>query len=284
MTLTSKPLLIAEIGCSHVGSMDRAKMLIKLAHDSGANVAKFQKRNPKESTPKHLWNKPHPNQRFAYGSTYLEHRVKLELSLAQHAELKKYCEEIGIIYATSVWDITSAQEIATLKPLMVKIPSAQNDKTDLLDCIYENYTGMVHISTGMTTLDERTNLILKAKDRDPNLERTIIYHCTSAYPCPFENLYLHEISWLREVCPNIGFSNHGYGIAADIAALALGARYFERHFIDDRIFPHTDAAASLEPGGMQKLSRDLQHICSALEVKPRELCSLEAEQRDKLRS
>ncbi|MFW6129809.1 MAG: N-acetylneuraminate synthase family protein, partial [Atribacterota bacterium] len=96
-------LIIAEIGCTHVGKMDRAKKLIDLAINSGANYVKLQKRCPYESTPKHWWNKPHPNQKFAYGQTYIEHRKNLELNIDQHIKLKKYCESNGIGYSTSVW-------------------------------------------------------------------------------------------------------------------------------------------------------------------------------------
>ena len=81
----------------------------------------------------------------------------------------------------------------------------------------------------------------------------------------------------------VGFSNHGAGIASDIAALTLGATYFERHFIDDRTFPHTDASASLESQGLHKLSRDLKNISKAMTNKPDELWEEESLQRDKLR-
>jgi len=257
MTDTSKVTLIAEIGCSHAGDMQRAKKLIKLAKNSGADVAKFQKRNPIECVPEEWHNKPHPNKKFAYGTTYLEHRMNLELSLDQHYELKKYCEKIGIIYSTSVWDITSANEIITLNPQFIKIPSACNQNYNLINNLHCNYQGYVHISTGMLSkqeLDELINVLY------PHKNRTVIYHCTSAYPCPFENLYIEEIKNLKIHFNSVGFSNHGYGIAADIAALAYGATYFERHFIDDRTFPHTDASASLESGGMARLSRDLKEI------------------------
>ena len=147
--------VIAEIGCSHAGSLKRAKKLAKLAKLSGANVVKTQKRNPKESVKKELWNQPHPNQMYAYGNTYLKHRENLELSINDHIELKKYCDDIDIIYSTSVWDMTSTKEIVALNPKLIKIPSACNDRRDIMTYLFNNYQGEIHISTGMLTIDER---------------------------------------------------------------------------------------------------------------------------------
>lgn len=272
--------VIAEIGCVHGGSMERAKELIKLAKFCNADVAKFQKRNPKESTPESLWDKPHENARFAFGKTYLEHRINLELSQAQHAQLKQFCEDLGIIYATSVWDLTSAKEIIELKPQLIKIPSACNMNWALLDYIGKNYTGEIHISLGMTSREERKMI------RDymvPFLDRVIAYHCTSGYPVPFEQLYLKDIADLKHSYEKVGFSNHGYGIASDIAAYTLGAEYIERHFVDDRTYPHTDAAASLEPDGLRRLTRDLKAVHAAMGKKPDWLTEIERVQRAKLR-
>ena len=296
----SKPIIIAEIGGTHIGDMDRAKKLIKLAKSSGANVVKTQKRNPKECVPINLQNKPHPNQCFSYGKTYLEHREKLELSIEQHAELKKFCEEeIGIIYSSSVWDITSTKEIVSLKPSIIKIPSACNHRFDMIDYLYKNSQSQIHISLGMTTAEERRKLIYYILDKDKtDCERTVLYHCTSGYPVPFEKLYLKEIENLNNKFAyyqlpeqteyqkykfQVGFSNHGLGIAADMVAYTLGASYIECHFIDTRIFPHTDSAASLEPQGLEKLVRDLNAIYKALQSKPEGLDAIEKEQRDKLR-
>lgn len=258
------PTVIAEIGCSHIGDLERARKLIKLAHLAGADYAKLQKRNPIESTPVDLQNKPHPNQIFAYGNTYLEHRLALELNIEQHAELKKYCESIDIGYSTSVWDVTSAKEVIGLNPDFIKVPSACNTNFELLDCLYGNYNGQVHISLGMVTGSEKDQIFSYIKK---HAKRTVLYHCTSEYPCPAERLYLLEINQLCSMGCEVGFSNHGYGISSDIAATVLGATWIERHFIDDRCFRHSDASASLEPQGLEKLCRDLKSIHKALNYK-----------------
>ena len=277
------PIIVAEIGCVHLGSLERAKELACLARIAGAEFVKTQKRNPEESVPKELQDKPHPNTLFAYGDTYLEHRKNLELSIDQHAELKAYCESIDIEYACSVWDVTSAREIIGLGTTNIKIPSACNGNLELMDVVYRQFGGKVHISTGMTTKDEL--VALESHLSDPSWrERTVIYHCTSEYPCPFERIYLRELEYLKEHFKGaaIGFSNHGRGIAVDIAAYILGVQWIERHFVDDRTTRHTDAAASLEPDGLRRLCRDVRAVEKALRCKV-QMSDDEKSQRQKLK-
>ena len=112
-----KPRLISEIGCNHKGEMKIAKELIKMAAIyCKADVVKFQKRCNKELLTVEQYNAPHPNPANAFGKTYGQHREYLEFSSDQHKELKEYCEECGIEYSTSVWDLTSAREIVSIHP------------------------------------------------------------------------------------------------------------------------------------------------------------------------
>jgi N-acetylneuraminate synthase len=272
-------VLIAEIGASHVGSIERAKSLALLAHQNGADVVKFQKRNPLLSTPESVAHKPHPNPHFSYGNTYLEHRIKLELSIDQHCELKSYCSQIGNKYSCSVWDMDSANQICNIDPFIIKIPSACNLHFNMIDYCLEHASCDIHISLGMTFINERNLIIDRYKK-----ERVVFYHTTSEYPCSFDKLFLLEIKKMKDMGLRVGFSNHGYGIASDIAAISLGASFIERHFIDDRAFRHTDAAASLEPSGLRTLKRDIVNVSKALSYKPDESTEQEQIQAKKLRN
>ena len=153
-----KPIVVAEIGCNHLGQIDVAYDLIKLAKESGADFAKFQKRNNKELLSQAEYNSPHPNPINSYGSTYGEHRENLEFDIDLHFKLKDYCEKIGIGYSVSVWDIISAKEVVELNPKYIKIPSAMNNHAKLLNFLADNYDGQIHISTGMTYMEELENL------------------------------------------------------------------------------------------------------------------------------
>jgi sialic acid synthase len=283
-----KAKLIAEIGCNHKGELKLAKELILKSKECGADVAKFQKRNNKLLLTKEQYDAPHPNSSNSYGDTYGVHREFLEFNLVQHTELKKYCDEVGITYCTSVWDEISAKEIIQLNPDFIKVPSACNNNYGLLEILRDEYDGDVHISTGMTTLDEIESVILFFEEQQMSKNKIVLYACTSGYPVPFEDISLLEISRLKEKynkrVKSIGFSGHHLGIAVDIAAYVLGAEWIERHFTLDRTWKGTDHAASLEPSGLNKLARDLKAVNQALSYKAKEILDIEDVQRKKLKN
>lgn len=282
-----QPIIVAEIGCNHMGDFDLAKELIFIAKEAGAHVAKFQKRNPKELLTKKQYNSPHPVPYHAFGKTYGEHREFLELSLDQHKKLKKYCERLGVEYATSVWDIKSAREIISLKPKYIKVPSACNNNFELLKVLRDEYKGDVHISFGMTTQAEEESIVKFFEEKNQAEKRLVIYSCTSGYPVDFTDVCLLEISRIEktygERVKEIGFSGHHAGIAVDIAAFALGATWIERHFTKDRMLKGTDHAASLEPQGLKTLSRNLGATFISLTYKKSEILEVEKIQREKLK-
>ena len=279
--------IIAEIGCNHKGDIVIAKEMIKIAKIfCNVDVVKFQKRNNKELLTEYQYNTPHPNPSNAYGKTYGEHREFLEFTKDQHAELKDYCDELNIIYSTSVWDLTSAKEMSALKPEILKIPSACNNNYEMLNWLCDNFFGEIHISTGMTLRSEIEQLIVFFEEKGRNKD-IVLYACTSGYPVPFEDVALFEINNLIEKYGNrikeIGFSGHHLGIAIDIAAYTLGATWIERHYTLDRTWKGTDHAASLEPDGLRRLSRDIKAIQSALCYKNEDILDIEKVQREKLK-
>jgi sialic acid synthase len=283
-----KPKTIAEIGCNHMGQMSIAKELIQLAKNCGADFAKFQKRNNKELLTEEQYNAPHPNPWNSYGKSYGEHREALEFNLTEHAELKKFAEEIGIEYSTSVWDTTSAKEIISLNPKLIKVPSACNNNFEMLLQLRDNYNGEVHVSFGMTTHEEEELVVQFFEKSEQAKNRLVIYSCTSGYPVPFEDVCLLEITRLKEKysvrVKEIGFSGHHLGISIDIAAFTLGANWIERHFTKDRTWKGTDHAASLEVPGFEKLVRDLGSTSLALTYKKQEILDIEMVQRKKLKN
>ena len=281
------PYVIAEIGGNHKGDLEIAKEMIKVAAIfCDVDAVKFQKRHNRELLTPAQYNAPHPNPINSYGNTYGAHREFLEFSVEEHAALKKYCEEMGIVYATSVWDLTSAKEIAGLHPEFIKIPSACNNHFKMLGWLCDNYMGEIHCSTGMTTKAEIEELVIffEEKNRAKDL---VIYNCTSGYPVPFSDICLLEITELIKKygkrVKNIGFSGHHLGIAVDVAAYTLGASIVERHYTLDRTWKGTDHSASLEPAGMRKLARDLRAVHNALTYKQQDILPIEQEQREKLK-
>ena len=282
-----KPILVAEIGCNHKGSINIAEKLILSASECGANFAKFQIRDNKYLLGKEYY-KPHPVPENSYGKTYGEHREKLEFSINQHLTLQKFCKKNKIKYSTSVWDIKSAEKVVKsgLSKEYIKIPSACNQDYELLNYIAKKFKGKIHISLGMTTKKE-IKKILSFLSKMKRTKDLVLYVCTSDYPCDFKNLNLLELLSLKKILKNkihnIAFSGHHLGIAPDIAAFTLGANYIERHFTLDRTWKGTDHAASLEPSGLSKLSRDLNNTYHALNYKKKDIIECEKFQRAKLK-
>tara|TARA_B100000161_G_scaffold242114_1_gene195067 strand:- start:38 stop:901 length:864 start_codon:yes stop_codon:yes gene_type:complete len=281
-----EPKLIAEIGCNHKGEINIAKDLIKVASESGVKIVKFQKRNNKELLSESQYNKPHPNPMHSYGDTYGKHREFLEFDIVQHKELKEYAEELGLIYSSSVWDVTSAKEIISINPEFIKVPSACNNNFDMLKVLRDQFHGEVHISFGMTTKDEELKIVNFFEENN-QAKKLVLYACTSGYPVPFKDVCMLEIVRIKDTFQNqvkgIGFSGHHLGIAIDIAAYSLGASWIERHFTLDRTWKGTDHAASLEPVGLRKLNRDLEATFKSLTFKSLDILEIEKDQRDKLK-
>lgn len=298
MSDTTQPVqVIAEIGCNHKGDMDLAKELITVAaQNCKADIAKFQKRHNRELLSPVEFDTPHPNPDNSYGDTYGAHREFLEFDTDQHKELIDHCAAEGIAYSTSVWDLTSAKDMAPLNPPLLKIPSATNQHYEMQGYLCENYGGEIHVSTGMSTGNEIETLIKFYAERG-RAKDLVVYSCTSGYPVDFEDVCLFEIRNLMEkfggTVKGIGFSGHHLGIAADIAALAVGRSmqadgkgqftHIERHFTLDRTWKGTDHAASLEPDGLRRLCRDLKHVDMALAYKGQDVLPVEQVQRDKLK-
>lgn len=270
-----------------MGNMEIAHELINTAAIfCKADAIKFQKRCPEELLTQEQYKSPHPNPENSYGNTYGAHREFLEFTVAQHMQLKEWCDEAGITYATSVWDMTSAKEIVELNPQFIKIPSASNTHFDMLQWLCDNYTGEIQLSLGMTKREEEEQIV-QLFEKNGRAGDLVLFNCISGYPVPFKDICLLEITRMCKAyegrVKKIGFSGHHLGIAVDIAAYTLGASVIERHFTLDRTWKGTDHAASLEPDGVRKLVRNLNETYVALAYKESEILPIEQVQRDKLK-
>ena len=278
--------IVAEIGCNHMGNVEPALEMITMAKNCGAHAAKFQKRTIRELFTDEQFNAPHPCPANAYGPTYGAHREALEFTALQHSSLKAKCEEVGILYCTSVWDVTSAKEIVALSPALIKVGSPSNLHFEMQKVLRDEYAGEVHISTGMSTPEE-IERIVDFWEQSDQAKRVVLYACTSGYPVDFKDVCLLEIVRLQEAykdrVKSIGFSGHHLGIAVDMGAVALGATWIERHFTKNRTFKGTDHSASLEEAGLRKLVRNAAALGDALRLKPASMLDVEVATRKKLK-
>lgn len=238
--------VIAEIGINHNGSVEIARQLIDAAVGAGVNAVKFQKRTPELCVP--------PSQQGVMRETpwgyisYLDYRYKVEFGEADYREVDRYCQEKGIDWFTSVWDCPSVDFMEQFNPVCYKIPSASLTDHELLRRLRETGRPLI-LSTGMSTM-EQIHAAVEVLGQD----KLVITHATSTYPCDPEELNLKMIQTLRDLfnCP-IGYSGHEVGLIPSVVAVSLGACMVERHITLDRAMWGGDQAASVEPGGFDRL-------------------------------
>lgn len=283
-----KYYVVAEVCCNHMGKLEIAKKMIGIAANyCKVDAVKFQKRCVCELLTKDQYNAPHPHPENSFGETYGKHREVLEFDLDQHRELAECCKKNSITYSASVWDLTSAKEIASLQPKYIKIPSAANLNFKMLRWLCENYSGEIHLSLGMTTLMEEKQIIRMFIDSHRNQD-LVLYACTSGYPVSYTDACIMEIARLKKEYGNIvkgvGYSGHHMGIAIDGAIAALGAEIIERHFTLNQSWKGTDHVASITPRSMKELVENLNLVSQAMQYKDMDILPIERIQRNKLKN
>ena len=268
--------VIAEIGINHNGDLDIAKELIDIAIVAGCDAVKFQKRTPVLCVP---LEQRDVTRETPWGvMTYLEYRERIEFGPLEYAEIDRYCADRGIQWFTSSWDPLSVDFIEQFDPICYKVASASLTDDELLDRLVETGRPLI-LSTGMSTMEEIRGAVKKLP-----ADRLLVAHSTSTYPCKPEELNLRMIESLRQEfgCP-IGYSGHEVGLQTTVAAVALGANFVERHITIDRAMWGSDQAASVEPGGILRLVRDIRIVEAAVGDGVKHLYDSELPSRARLR-
>jgi N-acetylneuraminate synthase len=253
-----------------------AKRLIDVAFMAGCDAVKFQKRTPEKAVPPGYQN---VMRETPWGLiTYLEYRRMVEFGYEEYAEIDRYCKDKGIPWFASCWDEESVDFIEQFAPPCYKIASASLTDRALLQKVKSTGRPII-LSTGMSTLEEIEQAV-----NFLGTENLLIAHSTSTYPCPPEELNLRMIQTLQQKfdCP-IGYSGHEVGLQTTYAAVTLGATFVERHITLDRAMWGSDQAASVEPGGVIRLVRDIRVIEKALGDGQKRVYPSELKAREKLR-
>jgi N-acetylneuraminate synthase len=272
-----KPVyVIAEIGINHNGDLEIAKQLIDVAVVAGCDAVKFQKRTPELCVPVEQRDLM---RETPWGvMTYLEYRERIEFGIEQYEEIDRYCSQKGIAWFTSCWDPLSVDFVEAFDPVCYKVASASLTDRELLDRLVATGRPLI-VSTGMSTMDEiRRGVEILPRDL------LLIAHSTSTYPCKPDELNLRMIDTLRREfgCP-VGYSGHEVGLQTTVAAVVLGACFVERHITLDRAMWGSDQAASIEPGGLIRLVRDIRVIEAAIGDGVKRVYDSELPSRERLR-
>lgn len=250
--------VIAEIGINHNGDLRIAKQMIDAAVHARADAVKFQKRTPDVATPLEQQNQMRETP-WGY-ITYLDYRYRVEFNEEQYCEIDRYCREKGIAWLVSIWDEPSVDFMEKFDTPAYKIPSASLTDSKLIRRARATGRPLV-LSTGMSTMEQIRRGVEAAGE-----ENVVLMHCTSTYPCEPEELNLKMIETLRGEFPNIpvGYSGHEVGLVPSAVAVAFGACMVERHLTLDRAMWGSDQAASVEPGGFERLVKYIRVTEAAL--------------------
>jgi sialic acid synthase SpsE len=242
--MRQRTFLIAEIGINHGGDINTAKRMISLAKEAGADQAKFQLYRPLFILGKH--------------SPYLAEATKAQFTLKQHAELKGYCDGIGIEYGVTLFHpdhIVWAENIGLKR---YKVASRSITDMSLLNAINKTCKPVL-ISTGQA-IDRDVKKALKWLDEC--VSQTILY-CVSVYPTPIEKMSLTGAQFYEHYRLRMGVSSHCPNIAPTVALVARGASVVEHHVCFSRNDGGCDVPSSLtfeEFAQMAKLIRDIEKM------------------------
>ena len=249
--------IIAEIGNNHQGDLAMAKRLVDAAIEAGADCVKFQLRNHEAL----YRSRSDCSVAEDLGAEYVQDLLKkVELTLAQHRELRDYCRQRAVTYMCTPWDETSVDVLANMDVPAMKLASADLCNPYLIAKAASVGVPLI-LSTGMSYEHE----IVRAIDQLKALGTPFgMLHCNSTYPAPENDIQLPYIARLRQLHPVIGYSGHERGTAITIAAVALGARIVERHITLDRRLEGPDHLASLEPADFKSLVDGIRSVEQAL--------------------
>ena len=248
----TSPLLVAEIGINHNGDMDLAKRMIESAKKAGADAIKCQSYtidkfiNPQEKKTQSLY------QLFK----------KYELSLEQHIELRKICEQCNILFFSTPLSIDWVKKLEELDVPMYKVASGDLNNYWLLQRIMATNKPIL-VSTGASSFRNIQKTVRFLQKH--NKQQVILLHCVSLYPTPIYKINIFRMHYLQKNFEILtGFSDHTSGTDAVAYAVLAGACVIEKHFTMDKRQEGPDHKFSATP---QELKIIRHKIDTAFEIR-----------------
>ena len=248
-----RTLIIAEAGVNHNGDVTLAEQLVDAAQAAGADAVKFQTFKAENLVTPQAARAKYQEKNIGGNESQYEMLKRLELSFSDFVRLQKYCNKKEIQFLSTPFDEESAQFlIQELGMSYIKVPSGEVANLPFLKTLASFQKPMI-VSTGMSDLQEVRSAVA-AIQSVPKSGPVTLLHCTSNYPCPFEEVNLNAMQTLRETFHlPVGYSDHTMGIEIPIAAVALGAVVLEKHFTLDRALQGPDHACSLIPKELKEM-------------------------------
>lgn len=254
--------IIAEAGVNHNGSLDTALALVEQAREAHADCVKFQTFIAENAISRQAGKAAYQKKTTGGDTSQLDMVKKLELPFGAFLKLKERCDQIGITFLSTPFDLESIAFLNTLNMPFWKIPSGEITNLPYLMAIAKTGKPVV-MSTGMCEVEEIQAAIevLRAN----GTPKITLLHCNTEYPTPYTDVNLRAMAAMRDHFGlEVGYSDHTPGIEVPIAAAALGAAVIEKHFTLDRNMEGPDHKASLEPEELKAMVAGIRHVEMAL--------------------
>jgi N,N'-diacetyllegionaminate synthase len=270
-------VIIAEAGVNHNGSMFFARKLIETAASAGVDYVKFQTFKTGLLVTKQAKQAVYQVENTKLESSQYEMLKKLELTPEQHIELIEYCNQCGVAFLSTAFDMESVEFLSSLHLDVWKIPSGEITNYPYLKRIAQEKLPII-LSSGMSTMEDIRRAVEVLVRHGANKEHITVLHCNTQYPTPMQDVNLLAMTNIaREIGIKVGYSDHTLGIEVPIAAVALGARVIEKHFTLDRHMEGPDHKASLEPDELKAMVSSIRHIEEALGSSEKGISASESE-------
>lgn len=258
--------IIAEAGVNHNGSEELAHGLVEAAAAAGADAVKFQTFSAEQLVRRGTETAAYQRSNAGETDQFAMLR-RLELAPEALGRLKARADALGIEFMSTPFDVGAARLLVGLGMRRIKVPSGEITNLPLLEQLAEFGLPLV-VSTGMADIaevGEAVSAMGAARERagcvTPLTEWLTLLHCTSNYPTRAEDVNLRAMLTLRERFQvPVGYSDHTEGAAIAVAAVALGASVVEKHFTLDRALPGPDHRASLAPGELAAMVREIRAV------------------------
>lgn len=267
-----KTIIIAEAGVNHNGSLELAREMVHAAKAAGADYVKFQTAVPEKVISSIAPKADYQKETDGEGRSQLDMCRAIHLPLSDYAGLKLLCEEEGIGFMSTPFDLESVALLGSMNPDYIKVPSGEITNLPYLRAVAALGIPVI-LSTGMSTIPEikdAVEILTGASEKYPSAssltkDDLIVLHCNTQYPTPYGDVNLRAMHAIAEATGcRVGYSDHTQGLEVPVAAVALGACVIEKHFTLDRNMPGPDHKASLEPHELAGMVRMIRNVEKAL--------------------
>ena len=262
--MKDKVIIIAEAGVNHNGKYDLAVKMIHEAKRAGADYVKFQTAVPELVISTIAPKAEYQKETTGNDESQLDMCRAIHLPLSDYAKLKKICDNVGIGFMSTPFDLVS---IDTLEPLDMdyyKIPSGEITNLPYLRKIASKGRKVI-MSTGMSEMNEIADALKVLEDGGLKRADITLLHCNTEYPTPFSDVNLMAMKTIGDTFGvSVGYSDHTRGIEVPIAAVAMGAKVIEKHFTLDCNMEGPDHKASLEPDQLKAMVDAIRNVEMAI--------------------